>query len=1296
MGATGRTGLSWAGMALMAILCLMVSRPAAGADPALRLRVLTTDFVLPGKLQRLVAWAEAAGAQADFVRIDRDQRPAGEWLEGIDLIILDTPRPNDLAQVQARLGDRLAAAPVAWIRVGGGPPAFGNLGPDVARRLIGYYAQGREINLRRLVDYALAWRRGDGAAGIAPPVPLPPTGIYHPDAADVFPTPEAYLAWGAPRWRPGAPRIAVAIHAGLVSGLQTTVVDTLIRRAEARGILPAVFWFDAAEAQGMSRIVGPLGADVIVSMTHLQNGPARAVELKTLDLPALATFSYRDGAPDAWRQANSGLDARAAAALLSVPEGWGFSDPLVVSAVAGGDEVAIGEQFDALLAKAARLAALRRKPAADKRLALMFWNHPAGEGNVSASHLNVPRSLVNLTAALGTAGYDVPTGTEAELIATAQAMLGGLYHPDRLEALAAEGRAMRLPLDRYRAWFDGLPAARRAAIVQRWGEPGDHALLRGEGADRHFVIPATASGKLLVLPQPPRSGRPGDAYHDLSAMPDHPYLAAYLYVREVFGADALIHFGTHGTQEWLPGKDRGLSVDDLPFIAVGDLPVFYPYIQDNVAEAMQARRRGRAVTVSHQTPPMAPAGLYDTLRDLHGQMHEHAALEDGPVRTQVEARVTEIAIAANLHRDLGWDDAAIPRDFPTFLAALHDHLHDLARAAMPLGLHSFGEAAAPEHRLSTVMQQLGKAYYEALGLDPNEVFAGDFSALRQSLPYATLDRHLRQGVGLDEIADPTLRAMIERGAALDRHLAETGEIEALLAGLAGRFIAPGPGGDPVRTPDVPSGRNLHAFEPDRLPTAAAYDAGGKALAELIAAHAREHDGIGPAKLAFSLWSSEAIRHLGVTEGMVLHALGLRPRWDAGGRVVALDIVPAPELGRPRIDVVLQVTGVYRDQFDGFMRLLADGITRIAALDEAGNAVARNARAQAEALIAGGRAPDRAWSLATQRLFGGAPGSYDSGLPGEVLGIDGDPDEAHLAADFVDRLKYAYGPEGWGMAEEGVNLFADQLRDVDAAVMSRSSSVHGLLSTDHPFEYLGGLSLAVRELSGRAPGVYIADLRQTAGRVSTAARFLAAEMRQRYLNPHWVGGMQREGYAGTLEVLNAANNLWGWQVTDPATVRPDQWQAMHDTYLRDIHKLGVKDWFDQANPGAAGQLVERLMAAIDAGYWAPDDDVRRELAARLDQVVRDAAYVPAKAASRRVAAAAGFGLDAPAAVQPAAADAGSAETMVQGQVLAAAAPSDMPPDQPWQRWAAFGLLAACLLGGALRHIVLNHRLSRSTL
>lgn len=1204
-------------LGLLFILFLLATPPLRAAEPPL-VRIVSTDFVLPAKFEQLGQWAVDAGYQLDWRRVES---PASAIpLDGVAMLIVDSPRPADRAAIEKALGslDQLATP---WLAVGGGATGFGHLDPAVARQLIGYYAGGGEPNLRAFVAALPRALAGKDLGDLPLPQRLPATGLYHPDAPGPFATAQEFRAWAI--LRGDRPVAAFAISEGQIRDMQTRLLTALAASADAHGLLAAFFWYDERDPQALSKVVRQLNARVLINFTHMQDGEARKTEFEQLDVPVLQGLSERAATPDQWRASMSGITGMSAPVMLSVPEGWGISDPLVLGAVENGEVVPIPEQVELLTAKIARLVALRDKAAREKHLALFFWNYPTGEKNMAASNLNLPQTLAKLSRDLAASGYDVQEIDEKTMIAGGQALLRGLYHPETLEALAGQGLAARLPLATYKAWLAQLPSSRQAEVEARWGKPEASPAVHGD----MILIPRLALGKLLILPQPPRGGNDARAYHDQASPPDHRYLATYLWIRAAAQADAIIHFGTHGTQEWTPGKDRGLWAADWPFLLLGDLPVFYPYIQDNVAEALQARRRGRAVTISHQTPAFAPSGLYEELRDIHALIHDYAQLDVGPVRDRIARDIVRQARESHLDADMGWDDDAVARDFHGYYTALHDHLHQLARTSTPLGLHVFGEPSSDDERLTTVMQQLGPAYLKVLAQDPVEAFAEDAAAIRDSVPYRILHHYLRAGGDVTAIANPALRAQIEQALAYDQNLAAPGETQALLAGLAGGFIRAGPGGDPVRNPEVPSGRNLYAFEAEKIPAQAAYEEGGRAFSRLLAAYAEKNNGALPTKIAVSLFSGETIRTLGIGEGQLLHALGLRPVWGRGGRVERLDIVPLSELGRPRIDVLVQPTSVYRDQFDAFMRLLADGIDRIAALDE-DTGPAAHARALEAKLADDGMTLEQARTLSRLRIFTNAPGDYGTGLPDRLTrGGKSDAadwrDEVDLADPYIARMGYAYGARNWGLSLEATSLFARQLEGVDAAVLVRSSNLHGMVSTDHPFEHLGGLSLAVRRITGKAPDLFVTDMRDSESRVTTAGAFLSNELRVRYLNPQWIKAMQAEGYAGANAIAGVVNNLWGWQVADPASVRADQWQAMHDTYVRDNRKLEMNSFFERVHPSAQLQLVERMLEAIRRDYWQPDAATRQSLEQRRAHL--QSRVAAAERAAARQLTAQGFGL-----------------------------------------------------------------------
>ncbi|MDH5206938.1 MAG: cobaltochelatase subunit CobN, partial [Hylemonella sp.] len=512
-------------------------------------------------------------------------------------------------------------------------------------------------------------------------------------------------------------------------------------------------------------------------------------------------------------------------------------------------------------------------------------------------------------------------------------------------------------------------------IEAYWGAPEQAKMLRpGAASGRSepgFIIPRVQLGQVVVLPQPLRHEITAGSAAALrkqrighrSPIPlSHNYLATYVWLRQEFAAHAVVHVGTHGTLEWAPGKERALSVQDDPLLALGDLPNIYPYIMDNLGEAITAKRRGRAVLVSHATPMFTPAGFRPGMHEMHDLMHDWETVAPGPVKTALEARLTAHFVKHQLHRDLGWRTARIRADFAGFMEALHPYLDEIAQTAQPLGLAVFGETPDAQRRFGMVMQMLRKPLIEALGEDIDEVFLLDSRKIMASRPARWLQRALedpqaastldlraadaaeaaRSGAhnsvpnrSAAKVLDaPVLLALARRAQQLDAALAHNEEMAGFLAALDGRHLQASYGGDPVRNPEsLPTGRNLYGFDPSRVPTREAWDAGVAAFQAWMVQHRQSHGGRWPEKLAFTLWAGETMRHQGVMEAQALYALGVRPQWDGAGRISGLETLSAAELGRPRIDVLLSVTGSYRDQFAQVMAWLDAAVRQAAQVEE---------------------------------------------------------------------------------------------------------------------------------------------------------------------------------------------------------------------------------------------------------------------------------------------------------------------------------------------------------------------------
>lgn len=955
--------------------------------------------------------------------------------------------------------------------------------------------------------------------------------------------------------------------------------------------------------------------NVVLVYTFLGLDPdGRKARLRSLDIPAVNVLVYRTGTIADYRKDLAGVPMFFLPFSLTTAEYIGLIDPVVIAANEDGELVPMAEQVQLLIGKVFNVVRLQGTPNSEKRLALFYWNHPPGEDNQGASNLNVPRSIIGLAGKLREAGYRVEVPREEEVIAAVRQMQRPAYRKGTLTELLRTPHWALLPLQRYRAYFDALPPAVRERIVGFWGPPEKSPWIAQVNGVEGFVVPRLQLGRLAVLPQPWRGETAWGAhdekktFHDTKMPLSHHYLAVYYWAREVLSAHAIVHFGTHGTQEWTPGKERGLWAFDDPNLLVGDVPVVYPYIVDNIAEAIHVKRRGRGVIVSHQTPPFTPAGFAPELKKLSDLIAEYEQLDDGPVRDGNRKLIVETAVRLNLHRDLKWKLAEVERDFGRHLRQLQDWLEDLGSAQQPLGLHTLGESAPREHRAVNLMQMLGEPLYQATGVrDARKAFAVEFERLRELAPYRFVDEWVLSDRPLDAVDDASLRALAARGRTLAAALQAEVELESVVRALQARWIDPSYGGDPIRNPDaLPTGRNMYGFDPGRVPTRSAYEAGKKALDALIAEYRLRNGGRDPQKLAFTMWSTETMRHLGILEAQALYALGVRPRWDAGGRVIGMEAIPLSELGRSRIDVVISMTGLWRDQFPNVMERVNEAVALVAALpeEERANPVRANTERIARALAAKGVATEEAREFALTRLFGNESGDYGTGLPEATLASEQwNEGDGKLERLYLARMSWAYGPNParWsrkltdGSGRE-INAYAEHLRGTSAAVFSRSSNLRGLLDTDHPFEYLGGISLAVRHLDGKNPPLFISNLRDpNRAKLQSAENFLAMELRAVYHHPNWVKEMMGEGYAGAQQLLNTVNNFWGWQTMDRNIVRDDQWQDFKAIYIDDRYRLGLRQWFEKNHPAALAQIAERMLEAIRKGYWEADAATQRALA-----------------------------------------------------------------------------------------------------
>lgn len=1356
--------------------------------PSLRLVILTTRFNPIEQIQILRDLAKKVNLDLNVIYADSlDEATLSAELASAKLVLIDSPRILDWQLIKEKALPLLQSLNLPWIQVRGQQKESAQIETSQAQTIRTYYENGTFKNWSGLfayIDAVLRQVSPEQRAQLAAPVIFGKTGFYHPDAIQPFSDYLDYVDFLAQRDHWGNTRIGFMTHQGAIASMQTSVIDYIVHSAELSGIQAIVFWTDLSQADETETFLKSLQLNALVNMTHIQ-GSDHTRLFEKLNIPIIQTFSFQadrvspnnstttnmnsttaqgeskqtqnnsaliqDKPPStsktgAWQQARSGISQNQVPHFLSLPETWGLIEPTVISEKSSNRIAPLTEQIDLLLRRLRKLAALQKLPNQDKNLALLFWNHPDNDKSISASGLNVPKSLSHLIEALKKNGYQTESIDETDLISKLQALLKAQHQTALMPDLLADGLADTLTLNDYLYWFEHLPKPIKDHLVHELGHPSQSKDIFSINGQAQFIIPRLPLGKLIIMPQARRGSGSAQDYHHQHLTPSHQYMASYLYLSQKHPVDALIHFGTHGSQEWLPGKDRGLSVYDYPHLVLHDIPVFYPYIQDNIGEALQAKRRGRATTISHHTPSFSPSGLHDELKKLHDLMHEYEQLEAGPVQDKAIEGIQKIVYELHLDKDLNINQEKINQDFASFFKQLHHHLHTLAARAVPLGLHSFGINLDLDLLTLTVMQQLGEPWFDALNntsmpislssdrlpldsatppsissastrsnhtpfdspttpsatvdadkpeqsiskskqdkdqtdnpanmvpqyTDYAELMAQEADAIRQSLAYQLLYEHLSSythpesrssqstWLGLSAETQNKRQALMEQASRYAQNLSAEQEITSLLHALNGGFVSPGMGGDSLRNPDIISGKNLYAFDASKIPTPSAWAAAAPAFEALVEQYQAQHQGQRPDKMVFSLWSSDAIRTLGGLEAQIVYALGLKPIWKPNGSLERFDIIPTAELNRPRIDTVIQVTGTYRDQFDSFMQKLSQALEQLAQLDEANNPIYFNTQRVYQQLLQQGFKPEEAQLYARSRIFGNSPGQYGTGLTQRVLQNQAWQTERELAEQFMDTQGYVFSHRAWGIkaqakpknrpihesqhvtrlsdakstfsshaasstslvikqdahkkrdtpdnhaehivadtvasetiAADPVSVSQDQssstvfalhLSGTQSAVFSRSSNLHGMLSTDHPFEFLGGLSAAIRSIDGQSPTLLVNDQRGTQTRALSSAAFIAEEIRTRYSNRHWISHMQQEGYAGTLEVEKVIGNMFGWQVMDPASIREDQWQEMFEVYVQDKLKMDMNTWFETHNPNAQAQLIERMIEAIRKNYW----------------------------------------------------------------------------------------------------------------
>jgi len=1129
------------------LACLAAARARLGPEfPSLRLASLRSL----GHHLSVDLYADAVLARAKLVVV-RLLGGAAYWPYGAERLVA-------LARAG---GPRLALLP------GDDKPdasleGLSTLPAETLVRLQRFCAEGGVDNAENLLRYAatlvgrdLPWRE---------PATLPTAGFYRPE-----------------RRRDGAPVAAILFYRALSLAGDLEPVDALIEALGRRGLDPLPIFVaslrEPASAALLAETFAASPPDIVLNATAFASGMPLPC-----DCPVLQVV-FAGASEEGWRAGSQGLGPRDLAMHVALPEvdGRVLSRAVSFKAEAHVDALTecpvvrhrvVPDRVEFVAELAANWSKLRRKPEAERRVAIVLANYPNREGRVgNGVGLDTPAGVLNALRALRDAGYavrDLPADG-AELIA-------------RLQAATDE----EFSLADYQISLGALPPAARDKVVARWGGPEDAPGYRPGALDcGRFAIRAVRFGAALVAVQPSRGYDldPRATAHDPDLPPPHGYLAFYWFLRWGFRCDAVVHFGKHGNMEWLPGKALALSAECFPEAALGPLPHLYPFIVNDPGEGSQAKRRSAAVIVDHLTPPLARAELYGPLKRLEALVDEYyeAARLDPRRCKPLEAQI--LAQAASAGVDVAGDEP---------LKRIDAQLCELKELQIRDGLHVFGESPQGEQRdallvaLARAPRPGGASLLRALAEDQGLAFdplAGerDVEALESLALDLVAGRATpapdwpRTTTVLREIADELKPALDACGAA---------ELAGLLRGLDGCFVAPGPSGAPTRgRPEVlPTGRNFYSVDTRAVPTPTAWALGWKSAALLLERH-RQEEGDWPRRVALSAWGTSNMRTGGDDIAQALALMGVRPAWEATtGRVSGFEVMPIETLDRPRVDVTLRVSGFFRDAFPAQIELLDAAVRAVAALDEAEalNPLAAQARTEAARLRAAGASEETAWRRATFRIFGAMPGAYGAGLQA-LVDSGAWEDEGELAEAFLAWGGFAYGRGAEGASERA--LFAERLAGVEAVLHNQDNREHDLLDSDDYYQFEGGLALTVRRLAGRAPVVWHNDhSRLEFPRPRRLEEELNLIVRGRAANPKWLRGVMRHGYKGGFEIAATVDYLFAFAATTKL-VRDEHFEALYDAYLGDP---AVREFLRAHNPAALREIAQRFAEAARRGLWRP--------------------------------------------------------------------------------------------------------------
>ena len=1093
-----------------------------------------------------------------------------------------------------------------------------------------FWLNGSQENMERFLSL-LVERYSPGWKGKLPqedPLFYPDAAICHPEAPEPFFTASQFLDWQRKnKTKLDKGTVIILAMRSTVLSKNMAHLNDLVRSLESKGIQSSIAYSGGLDFRpALERFFNPetpgsLKPSLLINATgfSLVGGPAEnkapeaVVVLKKLDVPCLNLIPLSFQPIEQWRESNLGLTPLQTALSVAVTELDGSIEPLIYAGTESGSEqtVALEDELRIITGRVQRLLRLQGRVPSDKKIAIVLFNFPPNLGNAgTAAYLNVFESLHRLLSEMKTAGYrvDVPQTTEA--------LRERLLEGNRLIYGTDGNVEAHLPVEEYRKRFPAYEA-----IEPFWGDaPGE--ILN----DRtRFHILGCSLGNVFIGQQP-SFGYERDPMRLLmakDAAPNHAFAAFYTWIEQCFDADAVIHLGTHGALEFMPGKQVGLSSTCWPKRLIGTLPNFYCYCVNNPSEGAIAKRRGFATLVSYLSPPLEHAGLYKNLRKLKELIAGFRSLPSDELLDEIRELATVLDIE-------GSKDERPPEEYVT---RLHSELYLIEERMIPLGLHIMGEAPTPESvsdhlallaahsRPELEGKSLPELICHHLNYDYGELLdhlGNDREAQQRWQQVSSINREaLKRFTGhfdpaksndlpISQILEGSLAVRIREAndylrreagikpAALDAlwhflntvlmNLAENHELKAVLHALEGKYTPPSPGNDLVRNPDiVPTGRNMHSLDPYTIPSPFAEQAGKLSAEELLLQY-RKESGENPESIALILWGTDNLKSDGEGVAQALALMGAKVKTDEMGKISDVELLPLAELGRPRIDVVMTISGIFRDLLSLQVKLLDRAVRMAAAADEPDemNFIKKHVTQEM-----GERGCT--FDEASNRVYSNAPGSYGANVNHLVESSTWE-EESQLAEAFISRKSFAVTPAGqW---QECPDALRSALQHVTLTFQNIDSCEIGISDIDHYYEYLGGVSKTVEHLTKTKPKVMVGDIDGTGKkqRICSLEKMVSLEARTKLLNPKWYDAMLEHGYEGVREIESHLSNTYGWSATASA-VKKWTYDQFNETFLQDRQML---ERLANLNPHATISMTRRLLEAHSRGFWEAEDGTIEEL------------------------------------------------------------------------------------------------------